>query len=170
MVSGNSTLPEADVGIPAGDFCIWIADKSTPRPAAFGSDQWMAKITLRQAPWSGDNFHVYVGCILPGVGNSFDFTVMDTGEEYQVTGQGLMRWFKVNWAWGGLIVPAGGWLAFKVVNETCRDPLKLRTGQSHSWIDGQDAPVALFSNSLLASSSGLGSLAWPDTCYWGERN
>jgi len=90
MIRGNSTLPEADVGIPAGESSIWIADKSTPELAAFGSYQWIAKIMLRQAPCNGDNFHVYVGYILPGSGNSFDFTVMGTGEEYQVTGQGLI--------------------------------------------------------------------------------
>jgi len=46
----------------------------------------------------------------------------------------------VNWTSGGLTVPAGGWLAFKVVNETSRDPLDLRTGQSDSWINGQGCP------------------------------
>jgi hypothetical protein len=140
MLRGDSTLPEGDVYIPAGESCIWRADRPTPEPAAFGSDQWTAKIMLREAPCGGDDFHVYVGYILPGAVDGLEFTVRGTGEAYKVTGQGCIWWFEVNWAPGGLTVPAGGWLAFKVVNETRLDPLKVRTGQSDGWIKPQGCP------------------------------
>jgi len=141
MVRGDSSLPEGAVAVPLGSCSIWMADYSTPQPAPFGNGAWNAKIMLSQAPCDGEELGVYLGYILPDGFGGLEFRATGSGEVYKVTGQGRIRWFEVTIDADEFTVPAGGWLAFKVVNETCLNPLEVRTGQSCGWVKPPDDPT-----------------------------
>jgi hypothetical protein len=89
---------------------------------------------LREEPCAGDTFQVYLGYLLESDSNGLEFTPEGSAELYKTTGRDRLWWFEVTIDPEEFSVPAGGWLAFKIVNETCRDPLRVRTGQSCGWV------------------------------------
>ena len=134
MVRGDSSLPEGSVGLEPGQSIIWRADYSTPAQAPFGSKEWHAKIMLLQAPCEGDMFHIYLGYLLANDSEGLEFTPMGSAGLQKKTGRDRLWWFEVRIAPDEFTVPAGGWLALKIVNETCLNRLEVRTGQSCGWI------------------------------------
>jgi hypothetical protein len=141
MVRGDDSLPEGAVAVPLGNCNIWMADHPTPEPAPFGDDMWTAKIMLSQAPCEGEELDVYLGYILPNQSGELEFTAAGGVETYEVVGGGRIWMFEVTVDGDEFTVPAGGWLAFKVVNETCWDPLEVWTGQSCGWIKPPNDPT-----------------------------
>ena len=141
MIRGDSSLPEGDVGLAPGESVIWRADRSTPQLAPFGSGEWTAKIMLRQEPCEGDMLYVHLGYILGNDSNGLEFTPKGSAQLYKTTGRDHLWWFEVTIEPDVFEVPAGGWLALKVVNETCLDRLEVRTGQSCSWIKPRHDPT-----------------------------
>jgi len=129
MVWGGITATPSSVTIlpptaGPGNATVWRSDQQTPLLAPFGAGKWQAKIGVVEPPCPQDNFHIYLGYVIENPPGTFQFTSVARDESVSKQGQ---SWnFSINAPY--FEVPANGWLALKVVNETCADPLEVRTG------------------------------------------